>query len=586
MFIATIPNRNSKPAILLREGYREDGKVKTRTLANLSHLPAETIEAFRAVLKGAPIGDDPEASETLPHGHVLAVLGMIRQLELDTILYCKRNRMRDLSLALIAGHIIDPCSKLSLAQSMARGAEHNSLGEVLALGELGLLAENATKFEQKQSQSKRAVGELYAAMDWLLERQEKIENALAQKHLNSGCTVLYDLSSSYFEGRTCPLAHHGHSRDHRGDRPQINYGLLCNEEGVPVAIEVVEGNVGDATTIPAQVAKLKNRFHLERIVVVGDRGMITEARIREDISRVGYDWISALRHATILPLVKEKIIVPGKFDEQGIAEITHPEFPGERLIACFNPLRAEEAKRKREKLLELTEIELQKVSAACNRKKDPLEGKGPIGLKAGAALSKFKVGKYFKLHIGEHSLRISRCRELIDRDAAMDGIYVIRTSLPGDAMKADKAVLTYKGLSKVERAFRTLKSIDLQVRPIYHYQPNRVRAHMFLCMLAYYVEFHLRQAWAELLYVDEEGSERKTVVSPSKPSDSAKAKKQEGVTKEGLPLQTFSGLLKSLGTLSLLKINLIKDGPVYTRTTKPTPLQARAFKLINVQIAP
>jgi transposase len=586
MFIATIPNRTSKPAILLREGYREDGKVKTRTLANFSNVPPEMIEAFKAVLKGAPVGNDPEPEESLPHGHVLAVLGMIRQLELDTLLYSKRNRMRDISLALVAGRIIDPSSKLSLAQSLAKGAEHNSLGEVLSLGELGVLSESASEFEQKQSQAKRAAGELYDAMDWLLERQEKIENALAKKHLTSGCTVLYDLSSSYFEGRTCPLAQHGYSRDHRGDRPQINYGLLCSEEGIPVAIEVVEGNVGDASTIPAQVEKLKTRFGLERIVVVGDRGMITEARIREDISTVGYDWISALRHAAILPLVKEKIITPSLFDEQGIAEITRPDYPGERLIACFNPFRAEEAKRKREELMKLTEAELQKVSEACNRTKKPLEGKGPIGLKAGAVLSKFKVGKYFKLHIGEHSLRVSRNRELIEREATMDGIYVIRTSLPKEAMEAGKAVLTYKGLSRVERAFRTLKSVDLQVRPIYHYQENRVKAHMFLCMLAYYVEFHLRKAWAELLYVDEEGSERKTVVSPSKPSESAKNKKQQGLSKDGLPLQTFGGLLKSLGTLSLIKIRLIKDGPVYTRTTRPTPLQTRAFKLINVQIAP
>lgn len=585
MFVATIPNRNSKPAILLREGYREDGKVKTRTLANLSHLPPETIEALKAALKGAPIGGDPDPESSLPHGHVLAVLGMIKQLELDTILYSKRNRMRDISLALVAGRIIEPCSKLSLAQSLAKGAEHNSLGEVLSLGELGILSKDVSEFEQKQSQAKRAAGEFYDAMDWLLERQEKIENTLAKKHLTNGCTVLYDLSSSYFEGRTCPLAQHGYSRDHRGDRPQINYGLLCNEEGIPVAIEVVEGNVGDPATIPAQVEKLKNRFGLERVVVVGDRGMVTAARIREDVSTVGYDWISALRHGAILPLIEAKIITPSLFDEQGIAEISHPDYPGERLIACFNPFRAEEAKRKREELLNLTEAELKKVSDACSRTKNPIEGKDVIGLKAGAVLSKYKVGKYFKLHIGEHSLRVSRHRELIDRDTAMDGIYVIRTSLPKDVMKADKAVLTYKGLSKVERAFRTMKSVDLQVRPIYHYQDNRVKAHMFLCMLAYYVEFHLRKAWAELLYVDEEGSERKTVVSPSKPSESAKNKKQEGRTKEGLPLQTFGGLLKSLGALSLIKIRLCKDGPVYTRTTKPTPLQARAFKLINVQVA-
>lgn len=585
MFIATIPNRNSNPTILLREGYREDGKVKTRTLANLSHLEPEVIEALKAALKGAPVGGDPTPESSLPHGHVLAVLGMIKQLGLDTMLYGKRNRMRDISLALVAGRILEPCSKLSLAQSLVKGAEHNTLGEALSLGELGVPRGSSRNADPDSPQSKRAVGELYAAMDWLLERQEKIENALAQKHLTTGCTVLYDLSSSYLEGRSCDLAQHGYSRDHRGDRPQINYGLLCSEDGVPVAIEVVEGNVGDPSTIPSQVEKLKNRFGLDRVVVVGDRGMVTDARIREDISTVGYDWISALRHGAILPMIKEKLITPSLFDEQGIGEITHPDYPNERLIACFNPFREDEARRKRAELLKLTEVELQKVSDACIRKSKPLEGKDIIGLRAGAVLSKFKVGKYFKLHIGEHSLRATRNRDLIDRDAAMDGIYVIRTSLPKEVMKADKAVLAYKGLSKVERAFRTLKSVDLQVRPIYHYQDNRVKAHMFLCMLAYYVEFHLRKAWAELLYADEEGSERKTVVSPCEPSTSAKAKKQKGQTQDGLPLQTFGGLLKSLATLCLIKIRLIKDGPVYTRATQPTPLQARAFQLINVQVA-
>lgn len=338
MFITSIPNRNSPPAILLREGYREDGKVKTRTLANLSHLAPEKIEALKAVLKGAPVGAEPVPESSMPHGHVLAVVGMIRKLGLDTLLNGKRHPMRERALALVAGRILDPSSKLALAQSLAKGAEHNSLGEVLGLGGLGKAVDDEN---QNSSQEKRAAGELYAAMDWLLERQEKVENALAKRHLHSGCTVLYDLSSSYFEGRCCPLAKYGYSRDHRGDRPprgthaspgvlrQINYGLLCSDEGVPIAIEVVEGNVGDPATIPAQVQKLKVRFGLERVVVVGDRGMVTEARIREDISTVGYDWISALRHGAIRPMVEAEIITPSLFDEQGIAEIAHPDYLGE-----------------------------------------------------------------------------------------------------------------------------------------------------------------------------------------------------------------------------------------------------------------
>jgi transposase len=582
MFITTIPNRNSPPAILLREGYREDGKVKTRTLANLSHLAPDKIEALKAVLKGAPVGAEPIEEASLPHGHVLAVTGMIRKLGLDTLLNGKRHPMRERALALIAGRILDPSSKLALAQSLAKGAEHNTLGEVLGLGELGKAIDEANR---NSSQEKRAAGELYAAMDWLLERQEKVENALAKRHLGSGCTVLYDLSSSYFEGRCCPLAKYGYSRDHRGDRAQINYGLLCSDEGVPVAIEVVEGNVGDPKTIPAQVAKLKERFGLERVVVVGDRGMVTEARIREDIVGVGYDWISALRHGAIQPMMEAKVITPSLFDERGIAEVAHPDYAGERLIACFNPIMAEERARKREALLQLTEKALQKVEDACKRAKDPLRGKAGIGLKAGAALSKFKMGKYFKVRVEEDQLGFVRNSAVLDKEASLDGIYVVRTSVPKEVMEAEKAVLTYKQLSKVERAFRTLKSVDLQIRPIYHYEEDRVRAHMFLCMLAYYVEWHLRKAWAELLYTDEEGPCRTTPVAPVQPSLSGREKKAKAHGLDGLPLQSFRGLMKSLATLAQAKIRLGERGPLYTRTTKPTPLQARAFQLIGVEVA-
>jgi hypothetical protein len=310
-------------------------------------------QALKAALRGETLGADPVAESTLPHGHVLAVTGMIHKLGLDKLLYGKRHHLRELSLALVAGRVIEPSSKLSLAQALAKGAEHHSLGEVLGLGELGKAIDPENP---ESSQEKRAAGEFYAAMDWLLEQQEKVEDALAKRHLKGGCTVLYDLSSSYFEGHCCPLAKYGHSRDHREDRPQVQYGLLCSEEGIPVAIEVVEGNTGDPKTIPAQVAKLKERFGLQSVVVVGDRGMVTQARIREDISTVGYDWISALIHKSIRPLVEAKVITPSLFDERGVAEISHPNYPGERLIACFNPIMAEDGARQREERVPPVEV--------------------------------------------------------------------------------------------------------------------------------------------------------------------------------------------------------------------------------------
>ncbi len=565
MYITVIPNRNSPPAVLLRESFREDGVVKNRTLANLSDWAPERVEAFRVLLKGGSLatGAEPEVVASLAHGHVAAVLGMVRALEVDKLLHGRR-RMRELTLALVMGRILEPSSKLSLAQGLQPGAEHSTLGQELGLGEVD---EN----------------EFYEAMDWLVDRQPKIEAELAKRHLGEGCTVLYDLSSSYFEGRCCPLAQFGYSRDKREDRPQINYGLLCNAEGVPVAIDVVEGKVGDPRTIPDQVEKLKERFGLKRVVVVGDRGMITEARIRKDVQEAGYDWITALRHGSIQPLVKARLIQPSLFDERGLAEITHPDYPGERLIACFNPFMKEERERKREILLQLTEAALTKVAEACERPRKPLEGKAEIGLKAGAVLSRFKMGKYFKVRIGDYSLSYNRNQELLDQEAALDGIYVVRTSVSKALLSDQEAVLTYKRLAKVERAFKTLKSIDLQVRPIYHHLERRVKAHLFLCMLAYYVEFHLRQAWQGLLYQDEMGSQRTTPVAPVEPSADGKAKKATGRSKDGLPLQTFSGLLKSLAALSRSQIRLGADGPTYSRTAQPTPLQAKALELIGLK---
>ncbi len=371
-----------------------------------------------------------------------------------------------------------------------------------------------------------------------------------------------------------------------------------------MAIEVLEGNTGDPKTIPAQIEKLKMRFGLERIVVVGDRGMVTDARIHADVLEAGYDWITALRHASIREMTRTGVIQPSLFDggsmsaslgEQehapraihggGIAEITHPSFPGERLIACFNPFMKAKGEAQRETLMQLTEKALCVIGQACERKKNPLEGRVEIGMRAGAILSKYKMGKYFRLHVGDHSLRYARNLDVIEREAALDGIYVIRTSVPEETLNAEKAVLTYKQLPKVERAFRTLKSVDLQVRPIHHRLADRVKAHLFICMLAYYVECHLRQAWAELLYVDEEGSVRKTPMAPVQPSPSAKAKKGTARNRDGFPLQTFRGLLESLSTLARIRIRMGERGPLYTRLTKPTPLQSKAFQFLGVQVA-
>lgn len=578
MFIATIPNRNSPPAFLLREGYREGGKVKVRTLANLSHLSPEKIEAVRAALKGEAIGAEPIAESSLPHGHVAAVLGVVRQTGLDRLLHGRRHRMRELSLALVAGRVISPSSKLALAQSLSEDAFHSTLNEELGLGMLGGGGDS-------EGRPKSAAGELYEAMDWLLDRQPKIEATLAKKHLSEGCTVLYDLSSSYFEGTTCPLAKFGYSRDHRPDRLQINYGLLCNGEGIPVAIEVVEGNTGDPETIPAQVARLKARFGLARVVVVGDRGMVTTTQIKGAIQPEGFGWISALKHGAVEKLALEKVIQPSLFDETGIAEISHASFPGERLVACLNPFMKAKREKVRENLLQLTEKELAKVAAACDRKTRQLEGRDQVGLAAGRVVNRFGMAKYFRLHVGDHSLRYARRQEVIARETATDGIYVIRTSEAKETLSAEKAVETYKSLAKVERAFRCLKGVDLHVRPIHHRLADRVKAHLFVCMLAYYLEWHLRQAWVELLWADEEGSVRDTPVAPVQPSASAKIKKAAARTKDGLPLQTFRGLLQSLATFSRLRIRLGEHGPLYIRTTKPTTLQARAFQLLGLHVA-
>ena len=476
MYVATVPNRNSPPAILLRESYRENGKVKTRTLANLSHLPSHQIQALRLALSGslpAPgrsLPDSFRITRSLPHGHIAAVLGSLRQLQLDSLLDPRPSRQRDLVIAMIVARILEPASKLATARGLHADTLHHSLGEVLQL-------DSADETE------------LYQAMDWLLPRQARLEQQLAQRHLSNGGLVLYDLTSTYFEGRHCPLAKLGHSRDDKSGKLQIVFGLLTNAAGCPVAVEVFEGNTADPRTVAQQVQKLREGFGLSDVVLVGDRGMITSARIRQDLpASSGIQWITALRASQIQKLATAGHLQMSLFDQTDLVEIAHPDFAGERLIACFNPLLAEERARKRPELLAATEKQLEKIAAATRRPKRPLRGKQNIGVRAGKILNRYKMGKHFQLHIEDDSFSYQRKTANIEREQSLDGIYIIRTSVPKEALSSEQVVASYKSLSNVERAFRSLKSVDLHVRPIHHRLADRVRAHILLCMLAYYVE--------------------------------------------------------------------------------------------------
>jgi transposase len=569
MYIAKVPNRNSPPTYLLRESYRENGKVKNRTLANLTSLATEKIEAMRRILKGEKLVSAEEAFQILrstPHGHVAAVLGTGKRLGLDRILAGRRCRQRDLIMATIVARVLEPRSKLATARGLSEQTRSSTLGEILDLNEVD---------EE----------ELYRAMDWLLERQPAIEKKLAQKHLKEGSLVLYDLSSSYYTGRCCPLAKYGHSRDGKRGFPQINYGLLCDRDGCPVATEVFEGNTSDATTVPAQIAKLRERFGLKRIVIVGDRGMLTSKQIRNELDGVeGLEWITALRSDSIRKLIESGDVDRSLFDEHDLAEITSPEFPGERLIVCRNPFLADERARKRVELLKATEKELDKIVAATRREKRRLKGQKEIALRVGKEINKRKVGKHFILTIEDDRFAYRRDEAKIAAEAALDGLYVIRTSVEADAMTAEETVATYKSLSTVERAFRSLKTVDLKVRPIYHRLADRVKAHVFLCMLAYYVEWHMRRELAPLLFDDEDHAQaeakRKSVVAPAERSDSALAKDRTKQTSDGLPVHSFRTLLADLATLTKNRVRAAEA--TLDMLAAPTPIQSRAFRLLQL----
>jgi len=505
MYIESVPNRKSPPAILLREGKRVGKKMVKRTLANLTHWPENVVEGLRTLLKGGvALGKDDSRlsiTRTLPHGHVAAVLGTIKNMGLDKMIDRRHTRMRNLTLGMIASRILAPASKLAASREWGSETASMSLGDELGISDAG---------EQ----------EAYSAMDWLLKRQHGIEQQLARKHLIDGCLVLCDVSASYYTGSHCNLAKFGHKKDRKLGVPEIVYGLICDHRGCPIAIEVFEGNTSDPAVFSKQMIKVKQRFGLERVIIVGDRGLITQARISEELAGVpGLDWISALRSSAIQKLVRDDIFQPSLFDRMDMAEVTSADFPGERLIVCRNPLLAEERARKRIELLDATELLLQEVVDATMRQKRAFKGKERIALRVGRIIGKYKMKKHFILHIDEDAFSFERNGESIAREAALDGFYVIRTSVSAERMDARETVRTYKSLSRVEQAFRSLKSVDLHVRPIYHHLDDRVRAHIFLCMLAYYVEWHMRQRLAPLLFDDEHKEEmadnKTSVVAPA-----------------------------------------------------------------------
>ena len=572
MYVAKVPNRGSPPAILLRESYREAGKVKNRTLANLSSWPEAKVDALSRVLKGQPqpaadLDGAFEITRSLPHGHVAAVLGTLRALGLEELIDPAPSRRRDLVTAMAVAQVIAPDSKLAIARGLRDATAASSLGEVLGVGSCD-------------------EDDLYAAMDWLAARQEKIEDALAARHLAGGTLVLYDVSSAAFEGRTCPLGAVGHPKDGVRGRLQIVYGLLTSKDGIPVAIEVFAGNTGDPKTVKSQVAKVKDRFAITKVVLVGDRGMLTAARLREDIRPEGLDWITALRAPQVKKLVRDGALQLTLFDVQDLAEITSPDFPGERLVACMNPFLEAERARKRESLLTATEADLEKITAACARARRPLRRQDTIALRVGKVLNRRKVAKHFTIDIGEDRFSYHRNQDSIIAEAALDGIYVLRTSVEAGDLDSPEVVSSYKALAQVERAFRAFNT-DLDIRPIRHRTEERVRAHVFLRMLSYYISWHMQARLAPLLFTDDDKpaaqAARPSPVAPAARSPRALAKAAAKRTEDDLPVHSFGSLLADLATICLNTIAPADPAlPGFRLVTTPTPLQRRALDVLGV----
>jgi len=510
-----------------------------------------------------------EIRRSLPHGHVAATLGTARRIGLEALMPDGPERHRDLALAMIVQRLIDPSAKLATARALDEDTAANSLGATLGLGEVH-------------------VNELYAALDWLGMAQPSIEDALARRHLHDGTLVLYDVSSSYVEGRCCPLARFGHPRDHRSDKMQIVYGLLCAPDGCPVAIEVFEGNTGDPTTVRTQVTKLKERFGLKRVVMVGDRGMITQARLDEDLKPAGLDWITALRAPQIQRLAAEDgPLQLSLFDERDLAEIASPDFPDERLVVCRNHALAEERQRKRNDLLDAAEQDLKKIQERIASKRRPLRGADKIGVAVGKVISRRKVAKHFDLTITDDQLTVARNHAAIAKEGALDGFYVLRTSVPAEALDSADTVRAYKSLARVERAFRCLKAIDLEIRPLYHWASPRVRSHVFLCMLAYYVEWHMRQLLAPILFDDHDRvaaeASRASPVAKAQTSPAAKRKAATKRTDDDQPVHSFRTLLADLATIARNVVQFANANEV-TLVTRPTKIQQRALDLLDVKI--
>jgi Transposase DDE domain len=570
MYITRVPNRDSPPAVLLRESYREGGKVKNRTLANLPSWPEAKVEALSRALKGLPpagLEGMVEVARSLPHGHVAAVLGTLRQLGLEELIDPEPSRQRDLVVAMVVAQVIAPDSKLAIARGLQAGTAASSLGEVLHLGGCD-------------------EDDLYAAMDWLAARQDRIEDALAARHLAGGTLVLYDVSSAAFEGRTCPLGAIGHPKDGVHGRLQIVYGLLTSTGGIPVAIEVFAGNTGDPKTVAAQVGKVKDRFGLARVVLVGDRGMLTAARLREDAGPAGLDWITALRAPQVKNLVRDGALQLSLFDETDLAEITHPDYPGERLVACKNPFLEAERARKRESLLAATETDLGKIAAAVQRERRPLRGAEKITLRADRVLRRRKVAKHFTIEITDASFSYARNTGSITAEAALDGIYVLRTSVDASSLGSGEVVSSYKALAKVERAFRTFNT-DLDIRPIRHRTETRVRAHVFLRMLSYYLTWHMHDRLAPLLFTDDDKATaeaaRPSPVAPAVRSHQALAKAAVKRTPGDLPVHSFTSLLADLATICLNQIQPADPTlPAFRLVTTPTPLQRHTLDLLGI----
>ena len=571
--IDIIPNRNSHPQILIRRSWRENGRVRHKTVGNLTGLEPELIEKLIRVFKGgvalSHVGEALGWRRSLPHGHVAAAMAAAGQLGLRRVLHRKSSRMRDLALAAVIARVIDPASKLATARALSPETASSSLGMVLGLGEV-------------------TGREMLAMLDWLLERQRWIEKSLANRHLRGGALILYDVSSSFLEGGKCPLAAFGRSRDGKKGKKQINYGLLCGPDGCPAAVEVFAGNTADPMTLATQVAKIRSRFGISRVALAGDRGMLTTARIREDVGPAGLDWISALKSADIRKLARKgpdggaAPLRPGELADDAVAEIASPDFPGERLMVCLNPRLREERRRKREELLRAAEAALERIAAPVRA--GTLKGEAKIGRRAGRDANRRKVEKHFEITVTGDGMAFRRREEKIAAEAALDGICVIRTSLDENRIGAGDAVTACKSLSRVERAFRNVKS-DLGIRPVHVHTEDHVRAHVFLCMLALYVEWHMRKALAPLLFEDHDREaareERDSPVAPAEVSDAAKAKAASKRTPDGLPAHSFSTLLADLGTLCAGEYRIPGSAATVWSTCRPTPLQKRALELTS-----